>query len=117
MSARDPGLRLCVGDAEFIPSTQLCHATNAATSLPTRLSTNTSTALTLWWQPEQARLPGFTFSLGFGLHFGWAVECAIGSQHKIDASYLSPNVNLAYHPLAPGRLCNVLVGLGWAFRA
>ena len=34
-------------------------------------------------------------SLGFGFHFGWAIEGAIGSTHKIDASYLSSNVNLA----------------------
>jgi len=29
------------------------------------------------------------------LHLGWAIEGAIGSQYKIDASYLSPHVNLA----------------------
>jgi class 3 adenylate cyclase len=33
--------------------------------------------------------------MGFGLHVGWAIEGAIGSEFKIDASYLSPNVNLA----------------------
>ena len=33
--------------------------------------------------------------MGFGLHVGWAIEGAIGSNYKIDASYLSPNVNLA----------------------
>ena len=33
--------------------------------------------------------------MGFGIHLGWAIEGAIGSEHKIDASYLSPNVNLA----------------------
>ena len=33
--------------------------------------------------------------MGFGLHIGWAIEGAIGSISKIDASYLSPNVNLA----------------------
>lgn len=33
--------------------------------------------------------------MGFGLHCGWAIEGAIGSDFKIDASYLSPNVNLA----------------------
>ena len=33
--------------------------------------------------------------LGFGLHVGWAIEGAIGSEYKIDASYLSPNVNMA----------------------
>ena len=34
-------------------------------------------------------------SVGLGLHVGWAIEGAIGSDFKIDASYLSPNVNLA----------------------
>jgi len=33
--------------------------------------------------------------MGFGLHIGWAIEGAIGSTYKIDASYLSPNVNMA----------------------
>ena len=33
--------------------------------------------------------------MGFGLHQGWAIEGAIGSEFKIDASYLSPNVNMA----------------------
>lgn len=36
-----------------------------------------------------------TVHMGFGLHVGWAIEGAIGSKYKIDASYLSPNVNLA----------------------
>lgn len=38
---------------------------------------------------------GFEVSMGFGLHVGWAIEGAIGSEYKIDASYLSPNVNMA----------------------
>lgn len=33
--------------------------------------------------------------LHFGMHIGWGIEGAIGSELKIDASYLSPNVNLA----------------------
>lgn len=33
--------------------------------------------------------------MGFGIHMGWAIEGAIGSEYKIDASYLSPNVNMA----------------------
>lgn len=37
----------------------------------------------------------FEVHLGFGLHIGWAIEGAIGSRFKIDASYLSPNVNMA----------------------
>jgi len=34
-------------------------------------------------------------NLSFGLHYGWAIEGAVGSEFKIDASYLSPNVSLA----------------------
>ena len=32
--------------------------------------------------------------LGYGLHVGWSIEGAIGSEYKIDASYLSPHVNM-----------------------
>lgn len=39
--------------------------------------------------------PGFRVKMGFGLHQGWAIEGSIGSYFKIDASYLSPNVNMA----------------------
>lgn len=46
--------------------------------------------------PElQRRMPGFRVNMGFGLHIGWGIEGAIGSKLKIDASYLSPNVNLS----------------------
>ena len=38
---------------------------------------------------------GFKIEMGFGLHIGWAIEGAIGSKFKIDASYLSPNVNMS----------------------
>eukprot|EP00928_Gymnodinium_smaydae_P013839 TRINITY_DN15021_c0_g1_i3.p1 TRINITY_DN15021_c0_g1~~TRINITY_DN15021_c0_g1_i3.p1 ORF type:complete len:334 (-),score=79.30 TRINITY_DN15021_c0_g1_i3:87-1088(-) len=41
------------------------------------------------------RLPNYRVRMGFGLHKGWAIEGAIGSEFKIDASYLSPNVNQA----------------------
>lgn len=41
------------------------------------------------------RLPNYTIKMGFGLHQGWGIEGAIGSEYKIDASYLSPNVNMA----------------------
>lgn len=33
--------------------------------------------------------------LSFGLHRGWAIEGAVGSDFKIDASYISPNVSIA----------------------
>jgi len=41
------------------------------------------------------RMPGYRCRIGCGLHFGWAVEGAIGSDKKIDASYISPHVNWA----------------------
>ena len=41
------------------------------------------------------KLPNYKVEMGFGLHIGWAIEGAIGSEFKIDASYLSPNVNMA----------------------
>ena len=41
------------------------------------------------------RMPGFCVKIGFGLHLGWSIEGAIGSNFKIDASYLSPHVNMA----------------------
>jgi len=41
------------------------------------------------------RLPNYRVQMGFGLHCGWTIEGAIGSEFKIDVSYLSPNVNVA----------------------
>jgi len=41
------------------------------------------------------RIKNYSVKMGFGLHIGWAIEGAIGSEYKIDASYLSPNVNMA----------------------
>jgi class 3 adenylate cyclase len=41
------------------------------------------------------RVPNYRVSIGSSLHFGWTIEGAIGSEFKIDASYLSPNVNVA----------------------
>lgn len=34
-------------------------------------------------------------NLSFGLHAGWAIEGAVGTEFKIDASYLSPNISIA----------------------
>lgn len=41
------------------------------------------------------RIKNFRVKMGFGLSQGWAIEGAIGSEYKIDASYLSPHVNMA----------------------
>jgi hypothetical protein len=48
-----------------------------------------------WQEDERLAKIGFKVDMGFGLHTGWAIEGAIGSMHKIDASYLSPNVNIS----------------------
>lgn len=39
------------------------------------------------------RIPRYKCNIGCGLHFGWAIEGAIGSEKKIDATYISPHVN------------------------
>lgn len=39
--------------------------------------------------------PGFRIKMGFGMHVGWAIEGAIGSELKIDATYLSPHVEMS----------------------
>ncbi len=41
------------------------------------------------------RMPNYEVKLGFGLHIGWSIEGAIGSDFKIDASYLSSNVSMS----------------------
>lgn len=38
------------------------------------------------------RMNNYTVKLGFGLHSGWAIEGPMGSDLKIDVSYLSPHV-------------------------
>mgnify|MGYP001810435614 CR=1 FL=1 len=43
----------------------------------------------------QSRMDNYKVKMGLGLHLGWGIEGAIGSNFKIDASYLSPNVNMA----------------------
>ncbi len=37
----------------------------------------------------------FSVTMSFGMDAGWAVEGAVGSGYKIDATYLSSNVNMA----------------------
>jgi class 3 adenylate cyclase len=47
------------------------------------------------YEKLNARMPNYSVKMGFGLHVGWAIEGAIGSDFKIDASYLSPNVKMS----------------------
>ena len=37
----------------------------------------------------------YTVDVFYGMDAGWAVEGAVGSEYKIDATYLSPHVNMA----------------------
>ena len=50
------------------------------------------------WQKDfrlGAGVGNFHISVIYGMDAGWAVEGAVGSEYKIDATYLSPHVNMA----------------------
>ncbi len=55
------------------------------------------------------KIKDFKVNLGFGLHTGWGIEGAIGSASKIDASYLSSNVNIAARLEAATRQYDVTI--------
>merc|ERR1719488_181672 len=55
--------------------------------------------------------------LGFGLHYGWAIEGAVGTNIKIDCSYLSPNVNLAARLESATKMYGVNVLMSESFHA
>mgnify|MGYP000934451629 FL=1 len=44
----------------------------------------------------QQRIPNYAgVKMGLGLYAGWAIEGPIGSEYKIDASYLGPDVHMS----------------------
>lgn len=50
------------------------------------------------WQEDfrlGAGVGAFSIEMIFGMDAGWAVEGAVGSKYKVDATYLSPHVNMA----------------------
>ena len=53
---------------------------------------------------------GYLPNMGAGLHRGWAIEGAVGSQAKVDATYLSPHVNMSARLEAATKQfdCNIL---------
>eukprot|EP00946_MAST-07B_sp_MAST-7B-sp1_P000852 g852.t1 len=63
----------------------------------------------------QSKIPGYSVKMGYGLHIGWAIEGAIGSPHKVDASYLSPHVNMAARLEAASKQYKVQLLLSDAF--
>jgi len=46
-------------------------------------------------EPRLIKNGDFKVRMGFGLHAGWAIEGAVGSLQKVDATYLSPHINMA----------------------
>ena len=63
----------------------------------------------------QNKIPGYTVRMGYGLHLGWGIEGAIGSSHKVDASYLSPHVNMSARLESSSKQFNVQLLLSDAF--
>lgn len=51
----------------------------------------------------------FNLRMGFGLHAGWAIEGAVGSLQKVDATYLSPHVNMAARMEAASKQFDVAI--------
>lgn len=56
----------------------------------------------------------FQASLIFGMDAGWAVEGAVGSEYKIDATYLSPHVNMASRMMSACKQYGVTIMLSQA---
>ena len=61
-----------------------------------------------------AGVGAFRASLIFGMDAGWAVEGAVGSEYKIDATYLSPHVNMASRMMSACKQYGVSIMLSQA---
>ena len=72
---------------------------------------NRDTQLLMYRDDKRIMVDGDCFKLrmGFGLHAGWAIEGAVGSSQKVDATYLSPHVNMAARMEAASRQFNVAI--------
>lgn len=56
----------------------------------------------------------FRVNLIYGMDAGWAVEGAVGSEYKIDATYLSPHVNMASRMMSACKQYGVTILLSQA---
>ena len=56
----------------------------------------------------------FTVNVIYGMDAGWAVEGAVGSEYKIDATYLSPHVNMASRMMSATKQYGVTILLSQA---
>ena len=61
-----------------------------------------------------AGVGAFSVSMIFGMDAGWAVEGAVGSKYKIDATYLSPHVNMASRMMSACKQYDVSILLSQA---
>jgi class 3 adenylate cyclase len=57
----------------------------------------------------------FKIKMGFGMHVGWAIEGAIGTTYKIDATYLSPQVEMSDRLEAGSKIFGTPVNLSHWF--
>jgi len=54
--------------------------------------------------------------MGFGMHVGWAIEGAIGSHFKIDATYMSPHVEMSDRLEAGSKIFGVPINIShWLY--
>lgn len=61
-----------------------------------------------------AGVGAFSVDVVYGMDAGWAVEGAVGSEYKIDATYLSPHVNMASRMMSAAKQYGVTVLLSQA---
>lgn len=61
-----------------------------------------------------AGVGAFSVSVIYGMDAGWAVEGAVGSEYKIDATYLSPHVNMASRMMSAAKQYGVTILLSQA---
>lgn len=69
------------------------------------------------WQKDfrlGAGVGNFMINVIYGMDAGWAVEGAVGSEYKIDATYLSPHVNMASRMMSACKQYGVKVLLSQA---
>mmetsp|Transcript_26117 Transcript_26117/g.57205 ORF Transcript_26117/g.57205 Transcript_26117/m.57205 type:complete len:611 (+) Transcript_26117:149-1981(+) len=61
-------------------------------------------------------IPGYEYTVDvvYGMDAGWAVEGAVGSEYKIDATYLSPHVNMASRMMSASKQYGVTILLSKA---
>jgi len=59
----------------------------------------------------------YSTRIGYGLHYGWAIEGAVGTNIKIDCSYLSPNVNLAARLESATKMYGVNILMSQSFQS